>query len=84
VRVSGDLFLDGRRISGTLRVRGTVAGRLRLRSTSSASGVLDGVRVSLSGAAAAREARAGAGAGVPAALLRPGAAERALSARGAR
>ncbi len=76
VRISGTVEVDGRKVTGRIRVDGPVSGSLTLRSTKAASGRLGGRRVAF--AAAKQRARSATDAGdagafpaIPAALLDP-------------
>ncbi len=80
VRVSGTLAVDGSKVQGRVTVTGRVSGTLDVRSTTAASGVLDGHRVGFARSRSAGAAEAGATAGgfpaIPRALLQPSAVER--------
>ena len=77
VRVSGTLTVDGASVRGRVTVAGRVAGSLDVRSTTSASGMLDGRRVGFARSADASAAGAGTSSAgfpaIPSALLQPSA-----------
>ncbi len=87
VRLSGTLDVNGGFLSGRVTVRGRFSGGLTITSSSTASGMLGGRAVRVARGAVAAASSSGPGPSdfaVPAALLRPRGAERALSARAGR